>query len=203
MPLYRWRAVDREGALAEGETEAVSLAQLSERLRGQGCLVLAAEPVGAHLLPPGLADLMLVPFRSRRELGCRDAAMMFRQLATLLKAGTPLDRSLDVIAGQPGKPPSARVAAELLARVRSGASLADAMEAQAGTFKPYAIGMVRAGEASGALDVVVNRLAEFNERAAEARLGVASALFSPLALIAALVAAMVASTAVRLGGLGL
>lgn len=190
MPLYRWRAVDEAGEVAEGEMEALDHVQVVERLRRQGRLVLRAEPVGAHLLPPGLKGMLTADLLARRRPRERDAALMYRELSTLLKAGLPLDRALEVVAQLAAGSASGRVAADLTARVRAGSTLADAMLAQDRVFPRFAIGMVRAGEAAGALEVVVHRLAEFTERSVELKEGVASALIYPLVLVAAALGAV-------------
>lgn len=61
MPLYRWRAVDDQGIVSAGEIEAKSHAEAIDRLRRQGCLAVAVEAVGAHLLPPGIRTAWLFP----------------------------------------------------------------------------------------------------------------------------------------------
>ncbi len=185
MTLYRWRAVDEAGEVAEGEMEALDQVQVVERLRRQGRLVLRAEPVGAHLLPPGMKGMLTADLWGRRRLKDRDAALMYREMATLLRAGLPVDRALEVVGQLAARSPSGRVAADLMARVRSGATLADAMQAQAGLFPRFAIGMVRAGEAAGALEIVLHRLAEFTERSVDLKEGLTSALLYPLVLLVA------------------
>lgn len=191
MPLFRWRAVDDQGKLAGGEIEAETQAEAIGKLRRQGRLVLSAEQVGAHLLPPGLKSLLTTELNPRKRLADRDAAQMFRELATLLGAGLALDRALDVMAqlGGAAKSRPGQTAADLTRRVRSGASLAEAMEAT-GTFRRFAIGMVRAGESAGALDAVLARLADFTEHAVETRSGIVSALLYPALLLLAAVATL-------------
>lgn len=185
MTLYRWRAMDEAGEVAEGEMEALDQVQVVERLRRQGRLVLRAEPVGAHLLPPGVKGMLTADLWVRRRLKDRDAALMYREMATLLRAGLPLDRALEVVGQLAARSPTGRVAADLMARVRSGTALADAMQAQAGLFPRFAIGMVRAGETAGALEIVLHRLAEFTERSVELKEGLTSALLYPLVLLVA------------------
>lgn len=190
MPLFRWRAVDDQGHLSGGEIEAESQAEAIGRLRRQGRVVLAVEAVGANLLPPGLRALLAAEISPRRRLRDRECAQMYRELATLLKAGLALDRALDVMSQLGGGGRPGRAAGDLTRRVRSGASLAEAMEAT-GAFRRFAIGMVRAGETAGALDAVLARLAEFTERSVETRSGIVSALLYPLLLLLAAIGTLV------------
>lgn len=181
MPLYRWRALDRAGHIAEGEMDAPSQSQVAERLRRGGCLVLAAEPVGPHLLPPGLAGLV----KRRTALPPRVVAPLFRQMSLLLAAGLPLERALEALAALGSGTSAGMVAASLAARVAAGASLADSMEAETGLFTRLAIGMIRAGDAMGALPIVVNRVAEINKRATALRETVMAGVLRALAVLLA------------------
>ncbi|MBI5165568.1 MAG: type II secretion system F family protein [Magnetospirillum sp.] len=183
MGEWRWRAVDESGEVAEGAMEAESADAVVAVLRRQGRLVLDVRP-GAG---PGLLSR---PLFVRNRLSERAVALLFRELATLLHAGLPLDRALDVMAELAGPTAAGRVCAALVGRVRGGSSLADAMEAEGDAFRRFAIGMVRAGEAAGALEVVTARLADFMERSVELREGLVSAMLYPLLLLAASVAAV-------------
>ena len=177
MSLYRWRAVDETGDVTEGEMEAANPDQVVERLRRQGRLVLVARPVRR-------GALRFRFMRRGNRLRQAEAALMFREMATLLRAGLPLDRALDIMAQLAGESSGGRVMADLLGRVHGGSSLADAMEAQGESFPRFAIGMVKAGEMSGALEVVMARLADFTERTQELKEQVISAMLYPLLLFA-------------------
>jgi general secretion pathway protein F len=186
MPLYRWRALDRAGHIAEGEMDASSQSQVAERLRRAGCLILAAEAVGPHLLPPGVMGLL----KRRAVLPPRVLAPLFRQMSLLLAAGLPLDRTLEALAALGAGTSPGAVAAALATRVAAGASLADSMEAEAGLFPRLAIGMIRSGEAMGALPILVNRVAESNRRAVTLRDPVVGGTLRALAVLLAVLGAV-------------
>ncbi|MGE5547597.1 MAG: type II secretion system F family protein [Solirubrobacterales bacterium] len=196
MPLYRWRAVDETGEIAEGEMEAIDQAHVVERLRAEGRLLLTAEAVGTHLLPPGLKGLLPAGLFARRRLSDRAAASMFRQLSVLLRCGLTLERALETVAALDGPERTGHLAGKLLGRVRAGTPLADAMEAEPNAFQGFSVGMVRAGESAGALPIAVNRVAECFERALEMREGLAALVFYPTALFGVVfVSAMVLALA--------
>jgi general secretion pathway protein F len=175
MPRYFYKAVKLDGEEVEGEQEAPDEAALVRRLQADGLIPLKTRSAGG--LTATLAR------RRRRSLTAKDVEMVTRQLATLLQAGLPLDRSLTVLSGLSTDEHVVRVLADLQDRVRGGATLSAALEAQDGQFSKLYVNMVRAGEASGALDEVLARLADYLERSAELRGTVTSALVYPSILL--------------------
>jgi general secretion pathway protein F len=143
------------------------------------------------------------PFEKARAAGGRlkqrDAAMLFRGLAMLLRIGLPVDRSLDIMVQLARDAGAGMVIGDVLTRVRGGAALAEAMEARGQDFPRFAIAMVRAGEAAGAVAVVMARLAEFTARSDALKTTVVSAMFYPLLmLVVALELASLLVTGARL-----
>lgn len=175
MPRYFYKAVKLDGEEVEGEQEARDEAALVQRLQAEGLIPLQTRSAGG--LTATLAR------RRRRGLSAKDVEIVTRQLATLLQAGLPLDRSLTVLSGLTTEEHVVRVLADLQDRVRGGATLSSALEAQEGQFPKLYVNMVRAGEASGALDEVLVRLADYLERSAELRGTVTSALVYPSILL--------------------
>ncbi|MDH4182522.1 MAG: type II secretion system F family protein, partial [Betaproteobacteria bacterium] len=106
-----------------------------------------------------------------------------RELATLLNAGLPLDRALEMLIGLALSPPVAALLQGLRDDVRGGKALSQALDARRETFSRFYVNIVRAGEAGGALGVVLARLAETMERNKELRENVKSALIYPTILI--------------------
>ena len=102
-----------------------------------------------------------------------------RELATLLKAGMPIDRALSVLAEIARDGAMRAFLEDVLKSVRSGSTLADALEPHKGSLPAYYIGLVRAGEAGGALESVLSRLAESLERAQLLRETIRSAMYYP------------------------
>jgi general secretion pathway protein F len=106
-----------------------------------------------------------------------------RELATLLRAGLPLDRALEILIGLAPTPPVAALLQGLRDDVRGGKALSQALDARREVFSRFYVNIVRAGEAGGALGVVLQRLAETMERNKELRENVRSALIYPTILI--------------------
>ena len=111
-----------------------------------------------------------------------------RELATLLRAGLPLDRALEILIGLAPTPPVAALLQGVRDDVRGGKALSQALDARREVFSRFYVNIVRAGEAGGALGVVLQRLAETMERNKELRENVSSALIYPTILVGVAVA---------------
>ncbi|MCU0895686.1 MAG: type II secretion system F family protein [Rhodospirillales bacterium] len=149
-------------------------------MRAQGYLPLRAEEAVAG---GGVIDLLRRDVVRKRALSHRDMTIVIRETATLLRAGLPVDQSLDVLVRFAEKPSVREILKRVVDRVRGGTSLAEAMAAQGDTFDRFCIGMVRAGEAGGALDLALTRTADFMERSQKARQNFKSALLYPAILL--------------------
>ncbi len=180
MPLYRFKAISPAGQLLQGEMEARTERLVIERLRDDGNFPIDAEPAAPR--PP--IRRWLDRELSRRSVAARDVALFTREFATLVGAGVALDRVLAILIGLASKPALREVLADVHRRVEGGAAIADALEAHPQAFPPYYVNMIRAGEAGGQLDTVLQRLAEFLERSRELSGAVRSALVYPAVLIA-------------------
>jgi general secretion pathway protein F len=172
---YRYQAVAASGEILAGEMEAESQAAVIERLQSQGHVPLRADAAGGW----SLARLMSMELAPRRKRALRFLPLVTQQLATLLHAGLPLDRVLELAQTVAPRPFERECLAALLEKVKGGSSLADAMAAQGGAFPKFYIGMVRAGEAGGSLDPTLRQLADFLEKSQAARQKVVSALIYP------------------------
>jgi general secretion pathway protein F len=193
MPRFLYKAVSPDGETVEGEFEAANRQAVIDRLHAQGHVPIRAEVRaeaggGRRALPR-----LLRPRRVTRK----DLVLLTRELSTLLEAGLPLDRGLGIIAelAEPG--PIRGLVEGIRDKVQGGATLADAMQGSPEVFPNYYVGMVRAGEAGGTLEVVLARLAETLERAQALRDNVRAALRYPaLVVIMAVVSVVVLMTAV-------
>jgi general secretion pathway protein F len=175
MPRYQFKAVKLDGEEVEGEREADDDAALAMALQAEGLIPLTTRPAG------GL--MARLQRRAKRRLTSKDIEIVTRQLATLLESGLTLDRSLSVLANLSSEEHIVRVLTDLQERVRGGATFSAALDEQDGQFPRLYVNMVRAGEASGALDQVLGRLADYLERSAELRGTVTSALVYPMILL--------------------
>ena len=175
MPKYQYKAVKLDGETVEGELDAPDESAVLSYLRAEGLIPLETRSA---------AGLRARLGRTRRHrLSHKEIGILTRELATLLEAGMTLDRSLQILVELTDAEHLSRVLTDLQDRVRGGATFSSALDAQDGQFPRLYINMVRAGEASGALDQVLDRLADYLERVAELRQTVTSALVYPSILL--------------------
>lgn len=179
MPLYRFKAISPAGQLLQGEMEAGTDRLVIERLRDDGNFPITAEPAQ----PRSRIRQWLGRELSRRSVGAKEIALFTREFATLVGAGVALDRVLGILIGLAQKPALREVLTEIHQRVQGGTAIADALEAHPQAFPPFYVNMIRAGEASGQLASVLERLAEFLERSRELTETVRSALVYPAVLV--------------------
>ena len=179
MPRYRYEAVDAAGEVVRDELDAATLDAAVARLRDQGLLPLTVNEAKSGFLSGGFGQPL---FSKRRALSRKTIALLTQQLASLLHAGMPLDRALTILIGVTEDEQAKPVLERVQEKVRGGSSLADALEVQ-GVFSRFYLNMIRAGEAGGALDVVLKRLTEFLERSQALRETVTSALIYPIILL--------------------
>ncbi|MCB1918672.1 MAG: type II secretion system F family protein [Candidatus Competibacteraceae bacterium] len=179
MPRYRYEAVDNTGEVLRDEIEAPTPEAAVERLRDQGLLPLSVNEAKGGFLRGGLGQPL---FSKRRALSRKSIMLLTQQLASLLHAGMPLDRAFTILIGVTDDEQARTLLERVQEKVRGGSSLADALEAQ-GAFSRFYLNMIRAGEAGGALEVVLKRLTEFLERSQALRETVTSALIYPMILL--------------------
>ena len=158
-----------------------------ERLQSMGLIPIRVEATVAQSTGVRAG---LVLFGKKRVMP-DDVAVLTQELATLLKAGLPLDRCLEILIGLSASEPVRNLMTQVREDVRGGAALSKALEAQQGVFSRFYLNMIRAGEAGGALDVVLQRLNEFMERSKELKETVKSALMYPAILIGVAVLSVV------------
>jgi general secretion pathway protein F len=180
MVKFRYKAVTSTGELVEGEIDAATRQAVVTWLHEQG-----QTPIRAH----ELSDRAGKAFATRFRIGTDrvpDAAVTLatRQLATLLRAGLPIDRALALLDDSEEEPRRRRFITHLLDSVRTGMSLSEALLQHKESLPPYYIGLVRAGEAGGTLDTVLLRLADVLERSQSLKESVRSAMYYPLFVLA-------------------
>jgi general secretion pathway protein F len=177
MPLFEYKAVDPSGETVQGTMEAASADLVVLKLQEAGNIPLQARESGSGGF--GLAGLRF----GRRGMNSREVGEFTQQLATLLGAGLPLDRSLQVLLDLAESDRVKRTVAEVRDKVRQGGSLSDALEEQHGAFNRLFVNMVRAGEVGGTLDVTLDRLTDYLERSRALKDSVVSALIYPILLL--------------------
>lgn len=193
MALFRYRAVNAAGDVAAGELDAANEAEIVDRLRDQGLMPMKVEAALAGKAVSAAAPASRRPRWFESRTVTRDQVLgITRELATLLRAGLPLDRALEILIGLAPTKPVAQLLQTVRDEVRGGKSLSQAIDMHRTVFSRFYVNIVRAGEAGGALGVVLTRLADTMERNKELRESVKSALIYPTIIIAvAVVSVMV------------
>ncbi len=179
MPMFQYKAANTNGDVVQGEMEAATLDAVIRHLQAQGHIPIRAEEITRTASGETPSAFTL----QRRRPGRKDVNVFTIELATLLQAGLPLDRALEMLVSIADKVPFRDVLEKLLADVRGGTFLSAALESHGRLFSRFYRNMVKAGEASGALDAALARLAEFMERSRELRDSVVSALLYPVVLV--------------------
>lgn len=186
MPTFVVKAVSRDGETVETLRDAPDEAALVYQLQEEGLLPIrvVAATGASRWLRPGLRKGRLKP---------KELALFTRELATLLGAGLPLDRGLKVLLTVFPEDSALHTLSErILEQVKGGAQLSAALEAEGGLFPKLYVSMVRAGEAGGALESVLDRLADYLERAQALRASVLTALIYPAVLVVMAIASLLA-----------
>lgn len=178
MPQFRYKAAGPDSEILEGEVEARDQSGAVERLQAMGYIPLRVDEMGAA----ARAGRWRSGFGSKR-ISQDDVAIFTRSIATLLRAGLPLDRALELSINLSENEHVADLLTQIRNDVRGGASLFSALESHPGVFSRFYLNMIRAGEAGGALEVVLTRLTEFMARSQELKETVKSALIYPTILV--------------------
>jgi general secretion pathway protein F len=174
MPVFVYRAADRQGQTIDGVMEAPDARAVVERLHREAYYPIRVAP---HAERRGWLARATPSSRVRP----RDLLAFTQQLATLLEAGVPLDRTLGILEQLAPGPRLRVIVGDLQRSVRGGASLSEALaKHHPRPFSRLYINMVRAGEKGGVLEVTLRRLAEFLESRAAFTEAVVSALIYPL-----------------------
>lgn len=186
MARFRYKASTSAGNVETGEVEARDEAAAVERVQALGLIPIRLQPDGGTSQTSSGGRLLFAKRRvSQQQLG-----ELTRELATLLRSGLPLDRALEILIGMAQLPSMKTMLTTIRDEVRGGTALSKAMEAHPDVFGRFYVGMIRAGEAGGALGSVLERIAEFMERSKELRDTVTSALIYPSILVLASVSSV-------------
>src|SRR5690606_16411863 len=184
MPVFEYKGLSEAGKNVSGLLEADSAKALRAQLRKNG--VFLPDVVGTRdgSSGKGIArrDVDLRKLAGGR-ISTADIAVVTSPLATLLRAGVPLVDGLSALVEQVEKERFKRVLSDVKQRVNEGSSLADALGAHQKIFGALYVNMVRAGEASGALDTVLQRLADFTESQARLKTKIIGTLMYPAIMV--------------------
>lgn len=205
MPLFDYKAFTAKGKAVSGLDEADGPAELRAKLSKDGLFLTgfveaggkaaagkgaakagaakpSAKPGGAAGNAPVASSIFAREVDLKKvfeRVKSTDLAVMTRQFGTLLKAGIPMTEALNALVEQQEAAKLRTVLSQIREKVREGGSLADALGDHRKVFPDLYINMVRVGEASGTLDIVLNRLAEFLESSVRLRSKVTAAMIYP------------------------
>jgi general secretion pathway protein F len=161
MPVYEYTALDKAGKNVNGIIDADSPVVARQKLRGTGIFPVEVKETSSRPKETPSAPLSISTLVKRVRSG--ELSVTTRQLSILLGAGITLVASLEALISQTTNPVLKRIMAQVKESVNQGNSLAYSLSQHPKVFSQIYINMVRAGEASGTLDLVLERLAEFSE----------------------------------------
>ena len=186
MPNYACKLVDSSGVMTERSIAAKSMGELYQIMDRSGERLISAKKPAFNLsLDMDINQLLGLKVKAKK-LPPKDLSMFTRQLEMLLKTGIPMLDALDALEVAAVTDNLKKVVETLKSRVTGGSQLSAAMEEQSAIFSNFYVKMVQAGEASGALPMILAQIRDFTERDIEARAKVKKALRYPMFVIGAL-----------------
>ncbi|MCW8109049.1 type II secretion system inner membrane protein GspF [Alteromonas ponticola] len=174
MAAFAYKALNTSGRNASGVLEGDNARQVRQQLREQGLIPLEVEQVAERSKSGKSSFSLFKPRVSAAEL-----ALMTRQLATLVESALPIEEALLAVAEQSEKPRQKNMMMAVRSKVVEGHGLADALAEFPSVFDELYRAMVAAGEKSGHLDTVLNRLADYTERRQQTRSQIIQAMIYP------------------------
>ncbi len=177
MGAFEYTAVDASGRERKGVLEGDTARQVRQLLREQSLL-----PVSVHEVASTDHKRRRTRLNFKRGVSAADLSLMTRQLATLVHSGLPLEESLQAVAEQTEKPRIKSIVLGVRAKVMEGHALADGLADFPAVFPDLYRATVAAGEQSGHLDTVLERLADYTESREQLRNRTLGALLYPLVL---------------------
>lgn len=179
MATFRYKAIAADGRRVDGEMDARDAATVIGQLRSSGLLPISADQRRPTIRLRGVASRVRA---WRNRVRPADVTALTRELATLLNAGIPLDTGLRVLERHAQGPALKTALARIHDSVQSGRRLSASLAEHDSLFDSLYINLIKAGEASGSLADVLERLADHRERTDAFRASVVSALTYPVAL---------------------
>src|SRR6185369_7136624 len=165
---YLWEGVDRSNRQVRGEAKAASETVVATNLRRQGIRIV---------------KIKRQSFRGGRRVSEKDITFFTRQLATMLKAGVPLLQSFEIVARGHSNARFSRLMMEIKNKIEAGSSMSQAFREHPNHFDALYCNLVAAGEASGTIDAILDRLATYKEKILTIKGKIKSALFYPISVI--------------------
>jgi type IV pilus assembly protein PilC len=165
---FQWVGLDRNRREVRGETRAVSETVVTTNLRRQGIRV---------------TKIKRQTLRGGRSISQKDISFFTRQLATMLRAGVPMLQAFDIVARGSGNARFSRLMLQIKSKIESGSSLSAAFREHPAQFDDLYCNLVHAGETSGTIDAILDRLAAYLEKIIAIKGKIKSALFYPMSVL--------------------
>jgi general secretion pathway protein F len=177
MAVFEYQAVDNSGKKKRGIIDADSPAEARAKLHQEGLHLTSLKESLSSSIPSREIKIF-------RKVRIRDLALLTRQLATLLVAGLPLTEALSGVSEQLENQTLKKAMVDIRERVKSGSTLSSALSQYPKIFSDLYVDMIRAGESAGALELVLERLADYNEKHLHLENRIRAALAYPLFIVA-------------------
>jgi type IV pilus assembly protein PilC len=165
---FIWEGVDRANRQMRGESRGASQTVVTTNLRRQGIRI---------------TKIKRQSFRGGKKITDKDMTFFTRQLATMLRAGVPLLQAFEIVARGHSNARFSRLVMDIKGRVETGSSLSQAFREHPGHFDNLYCNLVGAGETSGMLDAILDRLATYKEKILAIKAKIKSAMFYPISVI--------------------
>jgi len=172
--MFTWECTNAKGATIKGETTAASVDVVKAQLRKQGLTPKKGKikKKGGSLLPTG-----------KKPITTSDIAVFSRQLATMIKAGVPMVQAFDIVGQGHSNPSMGKLIMELKADVEAGGTLASALSQHPAQFDDLFVSLVDAGEQSGALETLLEKVATYKEKSEALRIKIKKAMTYPITVL--------------------
>ncbi|WP_299789932.1 type II secretion system F family protein [uncultured Shewanella sp.] len=168
---FEWKGVNRDGKKTSGELRGQTIAEIKSQLKSQG--------INPKLVKKKAQSL----FKSDKKITAMDIAMVTRQIATMLMAGVPIVTTLEMLGRGHEKPKMRELLGVIVADVQAGIPLSDSIRPHRQYFDDLYVDLVAAGEHSGSLDAVFDRIALYKEKAEALKSKIKKAMFYPTAVV--------------------
>lgn len=177
---YAYTGRDATGKVVKGRVDAPGETSVVSRLRTMGIAPIAIKQVAART---GLNRDISMGGLFDKKVTIKDLAVMSRQLATMIGAGLPLLKALNILHGQSENPKLAATLEEVSSGVEQGATLSDSLAKHPRTFPPLFVNLVRAGEVGGFLETSLESVAKNYEKEVQLKQTISSALTYPVVVL--------------------
>ena len=173
---YSYKGIDRAGNKVEGKLTAANEAQVKQMLRKQG------------VVPGQIRKQMQLFGKGGKKITSTDIAVFSRQMATMLTAGVPLVQSLDIIGRGHDNPNMKKLVLTIKADIEAGNSFSEALARHPKQFDHLFVNLVEAGERSGALEALLDKIATYKEKTEALKSKIKKAMYYPVAVAVVAVA---------------